>query len=75
MCRINVFEKFFTTTPFRLSENMGSALLAFLNHLENFGKAALSSRIFRNNDHFCKNKNRTLKYYAHDNRFCVVLEI
>ena len=67
-------EKFFTTTTFGLSENVGNALLAFLNHLENFGKAALSSRIFRNSGHFCKNKNRTVKYYAHDNRFCVVLE-
>ena len=66
--------KIFKTTPFRLSENVGKALLAFFSYSENFEKAALSSKIFRNGCHFCKNKNRTVKYYAHDNRFCVVRE-
>ena len=47
-------EKFFVTTPFRLSENVGNAL----NYLENFGKAALSSSILRNSGHSCRNENR-----------------
>ena len=36
--------------------------LAFLIYLENFGKAALSSSIFRNSGHFCTNENRIVKY-------------